>query len=118
MRAAGRDGQLVVERRVARAVVQRRPVAGDAVGGDPVLGLLDARGGGAAVGRREVDLDRAVVRVARRRSGGVERRRRGRGDDLAVDRVRGDPDVVDLRRCRACRRRRACRPCPGSCPRR
>ena len=65
-----------------------------------VLGLLDARGGGAAVGRRQVDLDRAVVRVARRRSGGVERRRRGRGDDLAVDRVRGDPEVVDLRRCR------------------
>ena len=92
----------------------RRPLAGGApVGGDAVLRRVDARGAGAGVRRGEGDLDRTVVRVARGRSRRVERRRRGRRGRLAGVRVRGDPEVVHVRPCRACRRT-ACVPAvPG-----
>ena len=79
---------LVHEGALRSRVGLRGPLAGHAVGGDAVLGLLDARRVGAGVGRREVDLDRAVERVAGDRGRRVERRRRGRGDRLAG---RSDP---------------------------
>ena len=59
-------------------------------------------------------LTRAVVRVAGRRSGRVERRRRGRRVGLAGQRVRGDPEVVDVDRAGRAGVGVARRWCPGS----